>query len=76
MSQVLPGWMYGDPADVAERKEQGEIDRADRQAREACERTAREQRQRYGLVGDQTLRLIKQLRVRELVAAAKARGHG
>lgn len=68
---VLPSWMYGDPADVAERKEQAEIGRAERQARQECERAAREQRERFGLVGDGTVRLIKQQRIRQLVAATK-----
>lgn len=87
---VLPSWMYGDPADVAERKEQGEINRAERKAREARVEIERvvglrserlvdwapqplpdQRRQRYGLVGDETVRLIKRLRVRELVAGVK-----
>ena len=68
---ALPSWMYGDPADVAERKEQGEINRAERQVRERAGHAEAERRQRYGLVGDETVRMINRLRVRELVAAVK-----
>ncbi len=57
---TLPTWMYGDPADVAERKEQGELARLER-----------ERRRKYGNVGDSTVRWIKRLRLREIVAAAK-----
>lgn len=61
--RVLPAWMYGDPADVAERLEQGEIARAERA-----------KKGRDGLLGAGTLLLIKRMRIRELVAQAMTRG--
>lgn len=63
-SIALPSWMYGDPADVVERIENGHMLA---QASEA-ERAERRQRQRFGLVGESTVRLIKRARIRELLA--------
>lgn len=63
LSAVLPSWMYGDPADVAERVEQA-----------ALARVEREKKRKYGLLGASTVRLIKQLRIRELVAKAMMKG--
>ncbi len=60
---LLPSWMYGDPAAVAERVELAEIARRER-----------EQRRKYGLLGAGTVRLIKQMRIRELVANVKRGG--
>ena len=71
---VLPAWMYGDPADVAERNEQREIHRAEQQTKVIVELAERKPRRHYGLVNDDTVRRINQQRVRELVAAAKERG--
>lgn len=55
---LLPSWMYGDPADVAERLERAEIARAEREHR----RTHKDR-----LLGAGTVRLIKRMRIRELV---------
>jgi len=60
MSPLLPAWMYGDPADVVERIEQAEIARVERA-----------RKRKYGLLGANTVRLMKQLRIRELVATVK-----
>jgi hypothetical protein len=60
---ALPAWMYGDPAEVAERIEQAEIARVER-ARKCKE----------GLLGASTVRLIKQMRIRELVSKAAEGG--
>ncbi len=56
-SAALPAWMYRDPADVVERIEQAGIAKAER-----------ERRRKNGLLGECTVRLIKQMRIRELVA--------
>ena len=51
--------MYGDPADVAERLERTDVARIEH---------ARKRKGNAGLLGAGTLRLIKQMRIRELVA--------
>lgn len=56
---MLPSWMYGDPADVAERIERAEIANIER-----------ERRRKYGLLGPGTVRLTKRMRIQELVAKA------
>lgn len=61
---TLPAWMYGDPADVVERIENGHVLAQARQA----ERATRQHRARYGLVSEATVRLINRARIRELVA--------
>jgi hypothetical protein len=63
MSPLLPSWMYGDPADVAERVELTEIARVER-----------ERKRKHGLLGAGTVKLIKQMRIRALVAIAKRGG--
>ena len=63
-SIVLPSWMYGDPADVAERIENGELARQARRDDQAL----RGRRAGFGLVTEGTVRLIKRARIRELVA--------
>lgn len=56
--------MYGDPADVAERIENGELARQARRDEQAL----RQRRAGFGLVTEGTVRLIKRARIRELVA--------
>lgn len=63
ISTALPSWMYGNPADVAERIEQAEIARVERKRKRAT-----------GLLGAGTVKMIKQLRIRELVAKAMRGG--
>lgn len=63
LTTVLPAWMYRDPAEVAERVEQAELARVERA-----------RKRRDGLLGAGTVRLIKQLRIRELVAKAMRGG--
>ena len=60
---VLPQWMYGDPADVAERVEAGVI-----RTEERRQQKLRQHSVTFGLVSERTVRLIKQTRIRELVA--------
>lgn len=55
---LLPSWMYGDPADVVERIERIEIAKAERERRRM---------HKDRLLGAGTLRLIKRMRIRELV---------
>jgi len=55
---LLPSWMYGDPADVAERIERTEIARVERERRRM---------HKDRLLGAGTMRLIKRMRIRELV---------
>lgn len=67
MTALVPAWMYGDPADVAQRKEQTEINRAERKAHELPQNAGVVRRERYGLVSDETVRLVNRARVRELM---------
>lgn len=76
MTAVLPAWMYGNPADVAQRKEQSELNRVERHAGERLENARVVRRERYGLVSDATVRLVKRERVRELVARVKEGSNG
>lgn len=62
---TLPAWMYADPADVAERIETGER-RAHLRAILPPESPAKA-RPNFGLVGADTLRLIKRARIQELM---------
>ena len=60
---VLPAWMYGDPAIVVERMElqaAAKLARQEKQGRRADE---------HGL-GPETVRNMRRLRIRELVAEA------
>jgi hypothetical protein len=61
--QTLPSWMYGDPAAVVERIEERAIVAQERRAT----RELQAHRQRYGLVSEATVRLIKRARIRALV---------
>ena len=61
--------MYGNPADVAERIEHGHMPA---QSPEVV-RAEREHRVGFGLVGEDTVRLIKRARIRELVAQVMGR---
>ena len=62
---VLPQWMYGDPADVAERVEATEIRTEERRQQKLRQHS---HSVTFGLVSERTVRLIKQIRIRELVA--------
>jgi hypothetical protein len=67
---IFPAWMYADPAEVAERIENGEkkaqlrVHHADLSGFD----TVAKPRRSFGLVGAETVRMIKQARIRELVA--------
>ena len=63
MSPMLPAWMYGDPADVAERVE---LQTAAKAARRAAEDVARKRKEERGLTPG-TVRLMRRLRIRELM---------
>ena len=73
---IFPAWMYRDPADVAERVENGErkahlrVHHADLSGFDAVEKP----RVSFALVGAGTVRMIKQARIRELVARARKGG--
>lgn len=64
---ILPAWMYADPADVAERIENGERKAHLRAIIPADSIPAGKPRPNYGLVGADTVRLIKRARIRELM---------
>jgi hypothetical protein len=79
--KILPAWMWRDPAEVAERIENGAIAAARRQLcgerTDLCVlRTDPKPRTEYGLVGAATVRLIKRARIRELLAQALKGTHG
>ena len=61
MSQVLPAWMYRDPAEVVERRELQAIARLER------ERKARQRPEERGL-SPVTVLQMRRLRIRELVS--------
>ena len=63
MSPMLPSWMYGDPADVAERVE---LQASAKAARRAAEDVARKRKEEQGLTPG-TVRLMRRLRIRELM---------
>jgi len=67
---ILPAWMYADPADVAERIETGER-RAHLRAILPDSEPAAKPRPNYGLVGAETLRLIKRKRIQELMRGVR-----
>lgn len=72
-AKVLPAWMYGDPAGVVERAEQGVINARERKAEREAQRVAERHRAAYGLVGPGTVRLINRCRIRELLAQVMGR---
>lgn len=63
MSPMLPAWMYGDPADVVERLELQAAAKVERQAK------AGKRQEEQGLTPG-TVRMMRRLRVRELVQEA------
>lgn len=68
---ILPAWMYHDPAEVAERIETGERRAHLRAILPPDPGPPAKSRPNYGLVGPETLRLIKRKRIRELVRGAR-----
>jgi len=71
--RTLPSWMYEDPAEVAERIQNGERRALARQLKPEPEPCTMK-KPNYGLVSEATIRLIKRARIRELVRSAmKAR---
>lgn len=68
---ILPAWMYADPADVAERTETGERRAHLRAILPPDPDTSVKPRPNYGLVGAETLRLIKRKRIQELMSRVR-----
>lgn len=66
-SRALPAWMYDDPAEVVQRKQQAEINKAMR----AAKRLAEEHRARFGMVSQGTVRKINQQRIRQAMRGNK-----
>lgn len=64
---ILPAWMYDDPSTVAERIETGARRAHLRAILPPDLETSVKPRPNYGLVGAETMRLIKRKRIQELM---------
>lgn len=68
---ILPAWMYQDPAEVAERIETGERRAHLRAILPPDPGPSAKPRRNFGLVGADTVRLIKRKRIRELMRTVR-----
>jgi hypothetical protein len=66
--EVFLSWMYRDPAEVCERKEEGEIRKVLRIELRRAEDAERSRRLKYGLVSPGTVRLINRAKIQALLA--------